>query len=139
MKNLYRSINSVTLIVTVLTHHTRSSIFELWTWWWLFIYPKHVNFLLAQFVFPDYLKCWIDFNRWTYTNSYLITYVTLNRYSIQTKYQEVDRESSEFKYLAFCSLLQWPSSVASLLFLTWNRNMKKDSVSCIICNRQIYS
>jgi hypothetical protein len=39
--------------------------------------------------------------------------------------------------LVFCSLRHWTCFISSLLSFTWSRNMKKDSVSCIIWNRQI--
>jgi len=43
---------------------------------------------------------------------------------------------AEFKDTSFYFLSYWPSFISTFLSLTWSRNMKKDSVSCIICNRQ---
>ena len=39
--------------------------------------------------------------------------------------------------MGFCCLRYYISFVSAFLSFTWRRNMKKDSVSCIICDRQI--
>jgi len=49
------------------------------------------------------------------------------------------RRKFQIKYIAFCCLLQCSCFVSIFLCFTWSRNMKKDRVSCIICNRQIFS
>jgi len=46
------------------------------------------------------------------------------------------RVTTDFYYLVHYSPIHWTSFVAIFLSFTCIRNMKNDSVSCIICNRQ---
>jgi len=49
------------------------------------------------------------------------------------------RVATDFYYVVHCSLLHWSSFVVIFLSFTCSRNMKNDSVSFIICNRQTIS
>jgi hypothetical protein len=96
---------------------------------------------LAQFMFPNCSKSSLEWNSskvmYQLKNNTL-RYITIMLYSEKLS-RNISSVMTEFYYLAFGSLLQWSSFVATFLSFTWRRNMKKDSVSCIICDRTIHT